>query len=67
MSSLLSENASVVRSVVAFGAAVAFLHSSFSEWLLPTSFCPGTNSALSPSQAFSVSSASRRAVLQCLW
>ncbi|KAK2744893.1 hypothetical protein FQN55_006455 [Onygenales sp. PD_40] len=30
-----SENATVVRSVVVFGAAVAFLHSSLSELLLP--------------------------------
>ncbi|PGH11191.1 hypothetical protein AJ79_05033 [Helicocarpus griseus UAMH5409] len=30
-----SENATVVRSVVVFGAAVAFLHSSFSELLIP--------------------------------
>ncbi|EEH18809.2 hypothetical protein PABG_01128 [Paracoccidioides brasiliensis Pb03] len=30
-----SENASVVRSVVVFGAAVAFLHSSLSEMLIP--------------------------------
>ncbi|EFR04373.1 hypothetical protein MGYG_07381 [Nannizzia gypsea CBS 118893] len=30
-----SENATVVRSVLIFGAAVAFLQSPFSEWLLP--------------------------------
>ncbi|KAL2222330.1 putative TOM core complex subunit Tom6 [Thermoascus aurantiacus ATCC 26904] len=30
-----SENATIVRSVLAFGAAVAFLHSSLSEFLLP--------------------------------
>ncbi|PGH34026.1 hypothetical protein GX50_03173 [[Emmonsia] crescens] len=29
------DNASVVKSVVIFGAAVAFLHSSFSELLIP--------------------------------
>ncbi|PGH14551.1 hypothetical protein AJ80_05871 [Polytolypa hystricis UAMH7299] len=29
------DNATVVRSVLVFGAAVAFLHSSFSELLLP--------------------------------
>ncbi|PGH06277.1 hypothetical protein GX51_02474 [Blastomyces parvus] len=29
------DNASVVRSVVVFGAAVAFLHSSLSELLIP--------------------------------
>ncbi|KAL1982960.1 hypothetical protein VTN96DRAFT_647 [Rasamsonia emersonii] len=30
-----SENATIVRSVLVFGAAVAFLHSSLSEFLLP--------------------------------
>ncbi|KAL2010932.1 hypothetical protein VTN00DRAFT_3650 [Thermoascus crustaceus] len=30
-----SENATIVRSVLVFGAAVAFLHSSLSELLLP--------------------------------
>ncbi|KAF3188724.1 hypothetical protein TWF788_000465 [Orbilia oligospora] len=31
-----SENASMIRSVAAFGVAVAFLHSSFAELLVPS-------------------------------